>query len=403
MDRTAPRPEPPRRRKGTGDMAPPLAGASIGRHQNGLDGMACGRQRARSSFSWRVFLTYNAIVVATLTVLIGLGGELREVLAKAAIFAIISLTISGLMETTVPLLDRFLRTRPPRVHLAVLNVLYLVGGALGFSAAFWMAHLLFGVRMSAERVLTVQGVAAAALLTAFIGNLVYTFERLRERVRESEAVVSRQAIERERLEKLRAEAELAALQARINPHFLFNTLNSLAALIPVDAAAAEAMTQRLSDCFRYVLHASHGRVLLSDEVAFVEDYLALEALRFGPRLRAEVSVDPALRELAVPGLLLQPLVENALKHGLGTVESGGTVRLDAFREGSALVVRVTDDGRGFAAGRERREARSGTGLENLRGRLRSAFGDAARLEVQPGTPRGTVATLRLPLDGGGRG
>jgi hypothetical protein len=352
----------------------------------------------RQPFSWRFFLGYNGLVVAALTLVAAVSGDLRGLAARAAIFAIISLSISGLMEAGVPVIDRLTRRSSPRRQLVYFNLLYLFGGALGFSAAFGISHLLFGVRMSSDSVVTLPTVIGAGLITAFVGNLIYTYERLRSRLRQSEATLNRQALERERLEKLRAEADLAALQARINPHFLFNTLNSLAALIAVDPVSAEAMTQRLSECFRYALRASHGPVTLAEEIAFVEDYLALEKLRFGDRLSVSIEVDPAVAGVRIPGLVVQPLVENALKHGLAPLERGGSVRLQAGAADGLLLVRVEDDGRGLAPG----TAGGGTGLANVRDRLASAFGPEATVELTRLAGRGTSAVLRIPLLAAGR-
>jgi sensor histidine kinase YesM len=356
-----------------------------------------------SGFAWRFYLTYNALLVGALTLIVGLIAGTRGLASRAAVFALISFAISGVMELGTPFLGRLTRRSSQRVRLLTYNLFYLIGGAATFAATFGLAHLFFGVQMAADQVVTSTGVVGAGLITAFVGNLVYTHEHLRDRVRQTEAELTRQALERERLEKLRAEAELAALQARINPHFLFNTLNSLAALIPVDPAGAEEMTQRLADCFRYVLRASHGPVMLADELAFVEDYLALEKLRFGDRLTVRLEVDPAVRAARVPGLIVQPLVENALKHGLAPLERGGSVRVSAARDDGRIVLSVEDDGRGL----ERPAAsggREGTGLANVRERLRSAFGERATLELAAGRAGGALARLVFPMsaEAGGR-
>ncbi|MFN2431407.1 MAG: sensor histidine kinase [Gemmatimonadota bacterium] len=322
-------------------------------------------------------------------------GTLRGLPVTLAVFALICFTISGIMELGVPLVDRLVRRRTTRVQLLAYNLLYVLGGGAGFAAAFGMAHLLFGVGQTDTHVVTWLGAAGAGLISVFIGNMFYTYERLRENLRASEAGLAREAVERERLEKLRAEAELSALQARINPHFLFNTLNSLAALIPVDPGAAEEMTQRLSDCFRYVLQASHGPVALEEEMRFVEDYLSLERLRFGERLGVRVALEPEARAQRLPGLAVQPLVENALKHGIAPLERGGHVAVDARRAEDSLVIVVEDDGRGLRGLPEAVLAR-GTGLANVRARLRSAFGPDAGLTIEPRTGGGTRVTLRLP-------
>jgi sensor histidine kinase YesM len=354
-------------------------------------------QKVPSPFSLRFFLTYNVLVVAALTIVFGLLSGLRGLPVRAAIFALITFSISGTMEVTTPVVDRLTRRLSPRWQLLCFNLLYLVGGAAAFAAAFWLSYLVFGIRMTSQQVIVPSSLVGAGLITAFVGNLIYGYERLRARVRQSEDALTRQALERERLEKLRAEAELSALQARINPHFLFNTLNSLAALIPVDPAAAEEMTQRLSECFRYVLRASHGPVTLENEIAFVEDYLALEKLRFGDRLTVRVEIDPAARILPVPGLIVQPLVENALKHGLAPLEGGGSVGIRVLRRDGQVLVQVEDDGRGLARP-ERPGDAGGTGLTNVRGRLRSAFGPRATLELSSLPGGGALALLSIPVD-----
>jgi signal transduction histidine kinase len=194
-----------------------------------------------------------------------------------------------------------------------------------------------------------------------------------------------------RLEAQLAEARLKALQAQINPHFMLNSLNAIAGLVQLDerARAADAIG-RLADLFKTALRLGRDlTVTLGDEIDFLEGYLKLCELRFGARLSSELSVPLALREMRVPALIVQPLVENAIRHGM---ESPTPLHIDirAYAQSAALVIEVEDDGRGVAV----TEAQpAGHGLANVRERLRLCFGDAAELTLAARAPRGTRARI----------
>lgn len=203
---------------------------------------------------------------------------------------------------------------------------------------------------------------------------------------------------RERLREeqvARATVELQALRGQLNPHFLFNTLHSVGALVRQDPAAAEDALQRLALLLRYVLAPGHGAdgddVTLGRELAFVDDYLALEALRLGTRLRVERQVDSAVLDARMPALTLQPLVENAVRHGIAPRPAGGLVRLTVWRDGSRAAFSVEDDGTGGGV------PSTGIGLTAVRQRLAARFADAAALEAGP-LPSGWRATVRVPLE-----
>jgi len=193
------------------------------------------------------------------------------------------------------------------------------------------------------------------------------------------------------------DAELRALRAQLNPHFLFNSLNSINALVGADPEGARRMCERLGDFLRRTLAlGAREAVSLSDELALVDRYLDIEQVRFGERLRVERHVDPGTLECRVPPLLLQPLVENAIKHGLAESLDGGALRLEARREGGRLVLAVENpvDAGGAARPGE------GVGLEIVRRRLAALGSDLARLEVRRTDGR-FRATLELPADGPG--
>ena len=195
-----------------------------------------------------------------------------------------------------------------------------------------------------------------------------------------------------RLELALREAELRALEAQINPHFLFNCLNSIRGLVVEDPPKAQDMITRFATLLRYNLnHDSRHTVPLSAEAEVVADYLALEKVRFEDRLRLRVTIDPAAALLQVPPMILQSLVENALKHGIGRLPNGGDLQIRAAASNGTLVLEVENTG-------ELTDSRTGdtqVGLNNIRERLRILYGDRASLSLQNGN--GTVvARVEIP-------
>jgi len=177
------------------------------------------------------------------------------------------------------------------------------------------------------------------------------------------------------------EAELRALRAQIDPHFLFNSLNSISGLVGVDPARARSMCQRLGDFLRDSLTlGGTGRIPLHREVALVRQYLEIEQVRFGPRLMVGSVVPAQAGTAMVPALLLQPLVENAVRHGIAGLVDGGTVSITATRAGDAVVIVVENPRDPDARGRKG----TGLGLDIVRRRLRAAFGDDASMQVEAG-------------------
>jgi two-component system LytT family sensor kinase len=196
------------------------------------------------------------------------------------------------------------------------------------------------------------------------------------------------------LETQLVQSELRALRAQLQPHFLFNTLNAISALALEDPLAARAMIARLSDLLRLTLEeAGAHEVPLSRELQFVECYLALQRVRFQDRLAVQMDVAHETLQATVPYLILQPLVENAFRHGLARKSGRRTLRLSSRREGEDLLLSVEDDGVGLASG----PVVEGVGLGNTRARLRARFGDAARIALDPRPGGGARAEVRLPF------
>ena len=194
-------------------------------------------------------------------------------------------------------------------------------------------------------------------------------------------------------------AELKALRAQINPHFLFNALNSIAALIGEQPDRAEVTVERLAEVFRYTLRRSeHEWVRLDEELAFVRCYLDLEATRFGRRLGVNVVVEPDAGEAVVPAMIIQTLVENAVKHGISAVAGRGIVEVRAEHVGRRLRIQVRDNGPGFSGGTAAALGTAGLGLRSVQDRLRGHFGaDAALVLAREEASGMTVAGVELPL------
>jgi signal transduction histidine kinase len=199
-----------------------------------------------------------------------------------------------------------------------------------------------------------------------------------------------------RLEAELAEARLAALQGQLQPHFLFNTLNAIAEQVHLDPHAADAMILRLGKLLRASLQApGRSEVALRDELALTADYLELMRLRLRDRLVVRVEAPDALLDAPVPALVLQPLVENAIRHGVERRAGAGTIDVVARTEGDLLVLEVRDDGAGLAA-----DASEGVGLANTRARLRQIHGAAGRLAMHARPTGGVAAVVSLPLPAG---
>jgi LytS/YehU family sensor histidine kinase len=197
------------------------------------------------------------------------------------------------------------------------------------------------------------------------------------------------------------EAELRALRYQIHPHFLFNTLNAISTLVTeAENETAVGMISRLADFFRITLEGpSTDEVRLEDELSLTEHYLEIEKLRLGDRLRVQIDVDPELRSNLVPHLVLQPLVENAIRHGIAPRMGSGTLTVVAERNGEHLTITVADDGLGEQARSSTSNGdRIGIGLKNISQRLTDLYGDPPGLQLSWPAAGGCEATLKIPLD-----
>jgi len=213
-------------------------------------------------------------------------------------------------------------------------------------------------------------------------------------VRDGQEALRERELRTSRLETELARAELSALRSRLHPHFLFNTLNAITVLMEEDRDRAREMVLRLADLLRHTLRADGREVVpLAEELATTRRYLAIEEVRFADRLRVEVEVPDDALGVGVPTLLLQPLVENALRHGLAPSPGPGTLAIRAARENGCLHLEVEDDGVGIPS----RPAR-GVGLSVTASRLLHRYGDDHALDLEARSPHGTRVHIRIPAE-----
>jgi two-component system, LytTR family, sensor kinase len=219
-------------------------------------------------------------------------------------------------------------------------------------------------------------------------------------VRERERQAHDLALERAELERDLVEARLQGLRAQLQPHFLFNALNTISAFTETDPPTARRLMGQLGSLLRASLaHASRPLVTLGEELTFLDDYLAIESARFEGRLVVTVDADDDILGCPVPGFLLQPIVENAIRHGVAPRLAGGRVEVTAAKGGAAISLRVRDDGAGLPAGWTA-ATHAGVGLKNVASRLEHIYRRSGLLNVQPRPDGGVDVTITIPSSGG---
>ena len=200
----------------------------------------------------------------------------------------------------------------------------------------------------------------------------------------------------EEQQRLLMQARLDALSSQINPHFLFNTLNSVSTLIRTSPEEARAMVVKLSRILRRRLRNQEHFSPLRDELEFIDDYLAIEMIRFGDKLRVEKSIGPGASDMLVPSMLLQPLVENSIRHGLSGKVEGGTITLRARRNGTRLLLEIEDDGVGIPEGQLSGILGKGIGVSNVKERLKVLYNQDYRMLIDSQPGRGTRIEIEVP-------
>lgn len=310
-----------------------------------------------------------------------------EFLYSSLIFSnSIGFVIHGLVTFFLPRLSKF----PTLLRLSLLLILFLVGGLVGTEIGILIQGFLTSSKVSPPihiRLLTFN-----LILAAIFGSIAVLYFTLRARAEHMAAKLQEKELNEERLTRLKTKAELEALQTKINPHFLFNTLNSIASLISENPKLAEETIERLSGLFRYTLrHTERNTVTLAEELDLVRTYLEIEKVRLGDRLQFEVKCEEGVREVELPPMLIQPLVENSIKHSIASAIEGGTILVEAKSSNGNCVIAVHDSGKGF----QNENDAGGFGLRSIQERLRLRHGDKASLQFLQNDHTEIVITIPL--------
>ena len=283
-----------------------------------------------------------------------------------------------------PRFERFSRGK----KLALQQASSLLTHVLGWFLPVWIVSLIIGFSLLESGVLIWLGVFIAVVLIIHLTLQAVSFYReLRER-----------DVLEEKLKTLAAQAELKALKAQINPHFLFNSLNTIASLISTNPPKAEEAVERLADIFRYALSASDKEfVTLRDELEFIDSYLEIEKARSYKQVVSTQDILPKILDTPIPNLTLQPLIENSVKHGFA---ENGEVRMEITGcvDGDTVKVEIKDEGKGIPEEVRMGTYINGTGLRNVNERLKKVYGDDYGLELRENSPSGTVAIVTIPKE-----
>ena len=325
-------------------------------------------------------------------VLGGLGDSRQLSLEAFGMYILISNAIGYAIHGLFRIGDRIgLEAAVKRRGFAAKVVYYSVIPMIGVALGFMVVSVITGMKLVGwlTRPEVIGSMLVVSIVISTVLSVIFFW---RERSATAEADVARERERRERIEREALAANLRALQAQIEPHFLFNTLANVSSLIDSDRAEAKRMLESFIRFLRASLAATRGETTtLGDEAELIAAYLEVLRVRMQSRLRYAIDVPAELRGYALPPMLLQPVVENAIRHGLEPKVEGGDVRVAAKREGHRVAVEIADSGVGFAP-----TTRGGVGLSNLRERLKLLYGDRAALSVTDAPGGGTMVRMELP-------
>jgi len=347
------------------------------------------------TFIWNTLL---ALVFAAIALLFVHKAPLSRVLWLNFVFAqCVGYTIHALFAFAIAAVPREHRSggwKRPLFYSAVP----IVGVVLGF----WIGAAVLGLAGYRFDAFSPRNVLAIVFTSLLISSLMLALFLPRERAAKAEAQVAREQARVAAAEREAALAQMQALAAQVEPHFLYNTLAHVETLIDAEPALAKRMLSRLSELLRAGARRANGVATLGAELEHTRAYLDILAMRMGPRLAWTVDVPERLLGARVPPSVVQPLVENAVKHGLEPRVEGGTIRVSAREEGGALAIEVADTGAGFGAAQAPLGGSTGLGLSGLKARLAALYGGAASLAIAENRPSGVRVTVRLPLAPGDR-
>jgi sensor histidine kinase YesM len=270
--------------------------------------------------------------------------------------------------------------------ILLISAIAVVGVKLGITIVV-VFHLIPGI--NTDRVFWTS-VRSSIVITLLVSLSVMFYEIIVGRLNRATEELKAKDLAQERLRQAAVEARLSSLESKVQPHFLFNTLNSISALIRENPAEAERMVERLSSLLRFSLDSTGTRLVsMSEELAIVRNYLEIEKVRFGARLRYSIEADPALDSVEVPPFSVQTLVENSVKYAVSPRREGAEIIVSAHLRDGKPVIDVTDDGPGFSTA----DMKAGHGLDLLQSRLAMQFGPDSALEIghEPNLTRVTVS------------
>jgi sensor histidine kinase YesM len=349
--------------------------------------------RPGRAWRWIRLAAVNTLAAVTVAVIFAAVSDRHSFVAELASSMIFSHTIGSLAGVVVPAVGRRLNWDRARWVWLTLTATLLAVAAVGcVTATFIVVGVGLVPAAALGRVLTTS-LSICGFVTLGFGGGMTVYEVTRARLQATVSELRAREVERERAEKLLAEARLASLESRLHPHFLFNTLNAISALIPEDPAGAEKLVEQLAALLRFSLDvgASHT-VPLRTDVEIIRAYLGIEQARLGDRLRYAIELPAELESCAVPPLALHTLVQNSVKH-VAAARSGPTeIRVRGEARSGRLWLGVWDAGPPFSL----RTIPPGHGLDALRARLHVLYGEEGRLDVED-ADGGKVVSLSLPL------
>lgn len=314
----------------------------------------------------------------------------RDVWRFFLVGLVFSVCISALCTVVLSRLGPYLSRRCSAPLYWLIMVAAMTG--LAFAGSLIAAAILIGfgyLRPNQFVTLMRNSLGVSLLITLTVGIAITMLETMRGRLERTTLALRTKERDEAEARRLMAEAQLASLESRVQPHFLFNTLNSIASLIPTDPTGAEQMTTRLASLLRSSLDASTTPLgTLRDELKTARDYLEIERVRIGARLHYEIVAAPGTDEVLLPRLTLQTIVENSVKYAVAPRREGGHIVVRSIRNADTITIAVRDDGPGF----DGEDVPEGHGLALVRDRLRLTLGDRAELVIQS-RPRDTVVSI----------
>ena len=335
--------------------------------------------------SGRLRATLLLILASTLVpsvIILWLDGRpkpLKEFFITPFISLVYSSCIGGLLSIGLNLSLRGFLDKSPLIKFLYLTVLiaaatligFFLGSSilLGFNALIGFSY--FGVDWGTWRISIFMG--------SLFGVIMFAVDSLKFKLEKTELELRTKQLSEAKAKNLATEAQLSSLESRVRPHFLFNTLNSISALIREEPEKAERTVERLAALLRFSLDAANQKtVALREEIRVVRDYLEIEKTRFGERLKFSFDIEDAAENFKIPPFALQTLVENSIKHHISKNRAGGEIRVSARIDNNFLQLEVWDDGAGF----DENDISENHGLDNLQSRLAALYGETAALEIE---------------------